>query len=85
MKQTNSVTKEKQARQNVLEDLFDDMYEQRAKVYKVNFIRGVFFGLGSALGGTLLLAFVIWLLTLFVNFPLVGQYIQDFINSVPSK
>lgn len=85
MKQANSVTKEKQARQNVLEDLFDDMYEQRAKVYKVNFIRGVFFGLGSALGGTLLLAFVIWLLTLFVNFPLVGQYIQDFINSVPSK
>lgn len=65
------------AQKSLLEELFNDFYAERRKIYKVNFFRGIFFGLGSVLGGTLVLAVLIWILSLFVNFPLVGQYFQQ--------
>ena len=51
------------AEEQVLEDLFYDLYRNRGSVYKVNFFRGIFFGLGSFLGGTVIVALVIFLLT----------------------
>ena len=58
---------EQGARRAVLEDLFYDFNRSRAQIYKINFIRGIVFGLGSALGGTVILALAIWLLTLFTD------------------
>ena len=49
--------------EQVLEDLFYDLYRNRGSVYKVNFFRGIFFGLGTFLGGTVVVAFVIFVLT----------------------
>ena len=49
--------------EQVLEDLFYDLYRNRGSVYKVNFFRGIFFGLGTFLGGTVIVALVIFLLT----------------------
>ena len=51
------------AEEQVLEDLFYDLYRNRGSVYKVNFFRGIFFGLGTFLGGTVVVAFVIFVLT----------------------
>ena len=51
------------AEEQVLEDLFYDLYRNRGSVYKVNFFRGNFFGLGTFLGGTVIVALVIFLLT----------------------
>lgn len=62
----------------VLEDLFYDFNRRRADVYKMNFVRGIFFGLGSALGGTVILAIAVWLLSLFVDLPGIGQSVQEF-------
>lgn len=53
---------EKGAREAVLEDLFNDFNRSRYVIYKMNFFRGVFFGFGSVLGGTVVVALVIWLL-----------------------
>lgn len=66
----------KAAYQEMAEDLFQDYYAHRHQVYKMNFIRGVFFGFGSVLGGTVVVAIVIWILSLFVNFPLIGEYLR---------
>ncbi len=44
------------ARRAILEDLFFDFHKSRHQVYWVNFVRGIFFGLGSALG----LRFMTW-------------------------
>ncbi len=52
---------------DVLEDLFNDFNRDRKQVYRLNFIRGIFFGFGSALGGTVILALIVWLLSLFSN------------------
>lgn len=61
----------------LIEEVFQDLYSQRAKIYRMNFVRGIFFGLGSALGGTLVVALIIWLLSLFVDLPLIGEYFQN--------
>lgn len=42
-----------------------------------NFLGGIFRGLGIIIGMTLVFAMVIWALTLFVDFPLIGNYFKD--------
>lgn len=68
---------ERGARHAVIEDLFYDFHRSRRQVYLMNFIRGIFFGLGSVLGGTLVVAIIIWILSLFVDWPGVGNFFQQ--------
>lgn len=73
------------AGREAIDTLFDDMYKNRKKVYRLNFWRGVFFGLGSALGGTLVLALAIWVLSFFVDFPVIGEMIDNLVKSLPKR
>ncbi len=76
------------ATRGFLEDLFDDYYAQRYKVYRMNFFRGIVFGLGSVIGGTLMVALLIWLLSFFNEIPFVGPFthtIQNSIQKTPPK
>ena len=65
------------ARKGALEELFNDFNRSRIQVYKMNFVRGIFFGLGSVLGGTLVVAIIAWVLSWFVDWPGVGNFFQD--------
>ncbi len=58
------IDNEKGARKTVLEELFYDFNRSRYQVYKMNFIRGIFFGFGSVLGGTVVIAILLWLLNI---------------------
>lgn len=58
---------ERSARQSVLEDLFYDFNRSRAEVYKMNFIRGLFLGAGTLIGGTVIIALLVWILSLLSN------------------
>ena len=70
---------ERGARKTVLEELFYDFNRSRSQVYLMNFVRGIMFGAGSVIGGTLIIALFIWLLSLIGNFvPPLG----DFFDSV---
>lgn len=42
-----------------------------------NFLAGIFRGLGTIIGVTVVFAFLIWLLAGLVDFPLIGQYFSD--------
>lgn len=68
-----------------LEDLFDDYYRQRHKVYRMNFIRGIVFGFGSVIGGTLMIALLLWVLTLFNDIPFVGTFTEKVQHSIESN
>ena len=68
---------ERGARQSLLEDLFYDFNRSRADIYRMNFVRGIFFGLGSVIGGTVIVAVMIWLTSLFVDIPGIGNSIQQ--------
>jgi hypothetical protein len=70
---------ERGAREAVLEDLFNDFNRNRFTIYKFNFFRGIFFGLGSVLGGTVVLALLVALLNLTGH---LVPGIADFLNQI---
>lgn len=57
------------AQRDLLEQLYDDHYKNRWRIYKVNFTRGIFFGFGSILGATILVSLTLWALSFFVKLP----------------
>lgn len=74
------------ARKALLEELFYDFHKSRAQVYKTNFFRGLFFGVGSVLGATVVIAIVIWILSSLVDLPGgVGDFIQYVVDVVKSR
>lgn len=77
-KQDLRESSEKGARRAVLEDLFNDFNKNRFSVYKFNLFRGMFFGMGSIIGGTLGIAILISLLSILSNvFPPLGSFFSD--------
>lgn len=71
------------ARRAVLEDLFYDFNKSRAQIYKMNFFRGVFFGFGTVIGATIVVAFLVWFLSLFADIPgAVGEFVQYIVDVV---
>lgn len=81
----NKVERENElgARRAVLEDLFYDFNKSRVQIYKMNFFRGIFFGFGSVIGGTLVIALLIWVLTWLADIPGgIGDFIQYIVDTV---
>jgi hypothetical protein len=73
---------ERGARQNLIEDLFYDFNRSKAQVYRMNFIRGIFFGFGTLLGGTILVAILVWILSQFSALPYIGDYLRSIITAL---
>lgn len=70
----------------VAEELFNTMYQNKRKIYWLNFFRGVFFGFGSIIGGTIVIAALVWTLTLLVDLPGgVGNFVQFIVDRVQSR
>lgn len=77
---------ERGARESVIEDLFYDFNRSRTQIYTMNFIRGIFFGFGSVLGGTILVALLAWLLGAFVDvFPALADFINGILNAMSQR
>lgn len=71
------------ARRGMLEEIFNDMYNDRRNIYIMNFIRGIMFGMGSVIGGTLLIALAITVLSQFVDwFPVLGDFINGILDAM---
>ena len=84
-KATQKIKKENElgARRAVLEDLFYDFHSSRKQVYAMNFFRGVFFGVGTVVGGTIVVALVVWILTWLTDIPGgFGDFIQYVVDIV---
>lgn len=76
-------TADNDARRAILEDLFYDFHKRRGQVYWMNFVRGLYFGVGSILGGTVVIAALVWLLSLLVDLPGgVGDFIEYIVKTV---
>lgn len=71
------------ARRGLLEELFWDFHRSRKQVYWMNFTRGIFFGVGSVIGGTLIVALVVTILNLLVDIPGgIGEGVKFIVDSV---
>ncbi|MFZ1242896.1 MAG: DUF5665 domain-containing protein [Candidatus Saccharimonas sp.] len=92
MKKTEKIVKkvvqdnESGARRAVLEDLFYDFNRSKAQVYRMNFFRGISFGLGSVVGGTIVVALLIWLLnTIGWLIPSLADLVDGIITTMQSR
>lgn len=75
-----------EAEKSVIEDILTDLYMNRGQVYRVNFFRGVFFGFGSVLGGTILITILVWTLAqLGAVVPFLSDFIQDILDALNSR
>jgi hypothetical protein len=48
------------------------------RIVWTNFVAGIFRGLGTLLGASMVIALLVWLLTLVADMPVVGEYANDF-------
>ena len=84
----NKVKKDNEqgARHALIEELFYDFHRSKKQVYTMNFFRGVFFGFGSVLGGTILITLVLWILSLLTDIPGgIGDFIQYVVDVVQAS
>lgn len=70
---------ERGARTSLIEELFYDFNRSKTQVYVMNFVRGLTFGAGSVIGGTVIIAALIWVLSMLAN---VVPPLGDFFNGV---
>jgi hypothetical protein len=74
------------AQRDLLEELFYDIYVHRKQVYLVNFFRGISFGVGSVIGGTIFLAIFLWLMSQFVDwFPILGDFVRGITDAATKR
>jgi len=84
-KKVVDTSNENGARRAILQDLFYDFNKSGAQVYRINFFRGLFFGFGSVLGGTVLIALLVWVLSFFVSLPGIGQSFKQVQTTIESS
>lgn len=72
------------ASREVFEEFFNDYIKHRKRVYYLNFIRGIWFGFGSVLGGTIIITLLLWLLSFFQQVPFLTDIIQNVQQSIES-
>ncbi|MGH7196567.1 MAG: DUF5665 domain-containing protein [Candidatus Saccharimonadales bacterium] len=66
----------------LLEELFEDFYRNRRQIYWMNFWRGIFFGFGGVIGGTLIVALLIWFLSVFQYVPFLDGIMEAVQNTI---
>lgn len=64
-------------RQVFLDDMFNDIYSNKKRIFSLNFTRGLFFGAGTFIGGTVGIALLIWVLSSFFSDWTVIQKLID--------
>lgn len=55
----------------MVESIYESGYADRNKTYKMSFLKGVLGGFGGVVGATLVVAIVLWILSLLSDIPLV--------------
>lgn len=60
-----------------LEYLFASDYVSKKTLYKENFLRGMFFAVGSVIGATIVISILLWGLSLFNDVPFIGDIAKN--------
>jgi len=66
-------------------DDFMSLLGNPKKLLLWNFVLGMVRGLGVVIGMTVVVAVLVWVLTLFVDFPLIGDYFKELLDLLKSQ
>lgn len=76
---------ESKARRNLFSEFWNDVYGERFRVYRLNFVRGIFFGVGSAIGATVIIALIVTVLGWLVDLPAIGDMSEALRSSIEAQ
>jgi len=68
-----------------LQQFYDSGYVNKKQALLFSFYKGLASGLGTFLGGTIVIGLLIWILSLFNQVPLAGHLINTLRHTVNSK
>ncbi len=60
-------------------------YFNRGRLYRMSFMRGIFTGLGSVIGATIVVAIILWILSLLEVLPFIGPIFENLQDTVDSS
>jgi hypothetical protein len=66
----------------LMEEVVATGYSRPTRLLWYSFIRGIAYGLGIFLAGTLVVGLVIWALSIFDQVPVIGKFVQHIINGL---
>ncbi len=86
-KPSSTDTKKRKLNDGELEqirEVFENVYVvNKWRIIRINFLRGIAFGLGTFIGGTIVVAIVVWFLSQTVDvFPWATDFTQQLIDSL---
>ncbi len=70
---------------HLAEVLIKAEYVDKRSFYIHNFLRGVVVGAGTVLGATVLIAILLWFLSIFDTVPLIGPFIDNARQTIEQK
>lgn len=68
-----------------LEYLLAAGYVSRKRLYIENFVRGIFFSVGSVLGAAIVVTLLLWLLSLFNDVPFIGEIVRNIQRTINTR
>jgi len=77
-------TKDYEKMGRMLEEIAQTGYASQKRVLWFSFIKGISYGLGLFLAGTVVIGVVLWVLGLFDQVPLISNFTEHLTNSINS-
>lgn len=66
----------------IVASVYESGYLDKKTMYRTSFLKGLIQGLGGAVGATVLVALLIWVLSLFSQIPLLGRITDTFRTTI---
>lgn len=84
-KTNNDKAKEYERLGRQLEALYDAINPKKGALYKTAFLKGILGGVGGVIGATLVIALLLWVLSLFDSVPFVGPITHTVQKTIERK
>lgn len=68
-----------------LQQFYESGYINKKQTIIFSFLKGMASGFGAVIGGTLVLALVLWILSLFGQIPLIGHFMDTLNQTIQAK
>lgn len=69
----------------MIETIFQTEYLERKQMYKMSFLKGLVTGLGGVLGATIVVALLLWILSVFNHVPFVGPIFDNVQDTIKTQ